>query len=555
MLITDVNDESPTFKSPKYECEINENAQQNTPVTFLSYGLNFVFDYDQGKNGTFDLYLEPGGSAFEISPSRVVNEATFTLRVTNSSLLDYEKNKTMHYKIHAREITDEGRHNVADIVVYIRDQNDNFPKFEKSLYECYIPENSGVGVLLTQVQAVDVDSGLFGTEGIRYTHITGSIANLLSLNPVTGEITIKIQGGEALDREVVQKHYLTVEARDDFGKGNLKTVQVIVFILDVNDNFPKFVQNWYEARLMENNLFFETPLIVHAKDADLNGTRNSEVRYEIIEGQFKENFTIDIEKGELKPKTYIDFELLSSGIFNIRPIHLTVQASDLGTPPLTSKVPVTVYVQDSNDHAPQFTNLLYSRSIPEDLAGGSTVLEVKAVDKDGSSPNNFIVYRIQSGASDKFVISPDKGTISVATGATLDPDLTESKTTEYVLTVVALDGGIGEQQLRSYCKVNITIIDKNNKVPYFLEPGTIFIKENTPVGTYAYRLIAYDLDRNPVLRFFMDGNNSEARSEDGLLVKPSEHDYLAAFSLNSSDGLIRVSITADIKKKSQQIME
>uniref|UniRef100_A0A8D8D154 Cadherin-23 n=2 Tax=Culex pipiens TaxID=7175 RepID=A0A8D8D154_CULPI len=548
ILITDVNDESPTFKSHKYELEINENAQQNTPVTFLSIGLNFVFDYDQGKNGTFDLYLEPGGGAFEISPSRAVNEATFILRVANPSLLDYEKNKTMNFKIHAREITDEGRHNVADIVVYIRDQNDNFPEYEKAQYECYLPENSVIGVILTQVQAVDIDSGRFGTEGIRYTHISGSMADLLSLHPVTGAITLKIQGDEALDRELIQKHYLTVEARDDFGKGNLKTVQVIVFILDSNDNFPVFLQNSYEARLMENKMSFETPLIIHAKDADQNGTRNSEVRYEIIEGQFKENFTIDYVNGELKPKTYIDFELLDSGIFNIRPIHLTVQASDLGTPSLSSKVSVIVYVQDVNDHPPQFTNLFYSRSIPEDLPGGSSVLSLNAIDMDGSSPNNFIVYRIQSGASDKFVISPDKGIISIATGATLDPDLTESKITEYALTVVALDGGIGEQQLRSYCKVNIAIIDKNNKVPYFLEPGTISIRENSPVGTYAYRLIAYDLDRNPMLRFYMDGNNSEARSEDGLLVKLSEYDYLAAFSLNSTDGLIRVVKLLDREK-------
>lgn len=139
ILINDVNDEFPTFKSHKYECEINENAPPNTPVTFLSFGLNYVFDYDQGKNGTFDLYVEPYSGAFEVSPNRAVNEATFILRVSNSSLLDYEKNKILNLKIHAREITEEGKHDVADVTVYIRDQNDNFPEFEKQLYECYLP--------------------------------------------------------------------------------------------------------------------------------------------------------------------------------------------------------------------------------------------------------------------------------------------------------------------------------------------------------------------------------------------------------------------------------
>lgn len=63
--------------------------------------------------------------------------------------------------------------------------------------------------------------------------------------------------------------------------------------------------------------------------------------------------------------------------------------------------------------------------------------KVMAMDNDGSPPNNLIVYRIQQGASDKFVISSDNGNISVAEGTILDPDLTSPKTMEYSLTVVS----------------------------------------------------------------------------------------------------------------------
>ncbi|XP_062536316.1 cadherin-23 isoform X2 [Armigeres subalbatus] len=548
IIITDINDETPTFRSYSYESEINENAQENTPVSFLGFARNEVFDYDQGHNGTFDLYLEPNNGLFEITPSRAVNEATFVLRVKDPVLLDYEKVKSMNFTIHAREIAPEGKHSMAMIVVHIRDQNDNFPEFSKDIYECYLPENSGVGALLTQIQAVDVDSGDFGTSGIRFINLSGSIASLLALNPLTGVITIKAPGGHALDRELVQKHYLTIEARDNLGRGNRNSVQLVVHILDVNDNAPVFLQSMYEARLMENKLSFEAPLIVEARDADLNGTKNSEIRYDIIEGRFRENFTIDEKSGKLRPITPIDFESLTSGTFNIRPIHLTVLASDGGVPILSTKVSVTIHVQDVNDHPPQFLHSTYMQSVPENLPSGSPILEVKAIDKDGSSPNNFIVYRIQSGASDKFVISPDTGVISVATGATLDPDMTDPKTTEYSLSVIALDGGIGEQQLQSMCKVNISIKDVNNKAPYFLDPGTISIRENTPVGTYAYRLIANDLDREPILRYYMDSNTSEARSEEGALVKVTEYDYLSAFMLNSTDGLIRVIKLLDREK-------
>lgn len=64
------------------------------------------------------------------------------------------------------------------IRIYIRDSNDNFPEFTKPLYEFAILENSGIGTIVGRVQATDKDSGNYGTKGIRYTNLGGSIAHL-----------------------------------------------------------------------------------------------------------------------------------------------------------------------------------------------------------------------------------------------------------------------------------------------------------------------------------------------------------------------------------------
>lgn len=45
------------------------------------------------------------------------------------------------------------------------------------------------------------------------------VLSRLSLDPYTGIITIK-SGDSGFDRELVSRHYLTVEARDDLGYGN-----------------------------------------------------------------------------------------------------------------------------------------------------------------------------------------------------------------------------------------------------------------------------------------------------------------------------------------------
>jgi hypothetical protein len=102
-----------------------------------------------------------------------------------------------------------------------------------------------------------------------------------------------------------------------------------------------------------------------------------------VRGDPYNNFTIDPVLGVLKPATHVDFEQLMTSAedmtgrgINVRPINLVVQARDMGTPSLSSEVLVTVYVQDVNDHSPQFEQDEYTRSVPEDMQGGSSILQV-----------------------------------------------------------------------------------------------------------------------------------------------------------------------------------
>lgn len=64
------------------------------------------------------------------------------------------------------------------ITVHIRDGNDNFPEFTEPMYDVSIQENCGVGTTVAWIQALDDDSGNYGTRGIRYTNLGGGIAHL-----------------------------------------------------------------------------------------------------------------------------------------------------------------------------------------------------------------------------------------------------------------------------------------------------------------------------------------------------------------------------------------
>lgn len=103
IILTDVNDETPTFRSSFYEAEITENAQVNVPVDFVGAGIPEVYDHDLGKNGTFNLYLIGDNSIFEVTPAVAVNDASFLIRVKNPSALDYERVKQIKFQVCKRK--------------------------------------------------------------------------------------------------------------------------------------------------------------------------------------------------------------------------------------------------------------------------------------------------------------------------------------------------------------------------------------------------------------------------------------------------------------------
>ena len=105
----------------------------------------------------------------------------------------------------------------------------------------------------------------------------------------------------------------------------------------------------------------------------------------MVSDPIHDNFTIDAVLGILRPKHPIDFEKLplpskavGKLVGGVRAIGMFVEAHDLGVPSLSSQVPVIIYVEDENDHAPYFEQSFYHASILEDLTPGSTVLQVSA---------------------------------------------------------------------------------------------------------------------------------------------------------------------------------
>uniref|UniRef100_A0A1A9UX43 Cadherin domain-containing protein n=1 Tax=Glossina austeni TaxID=7395 RepID=A0A1A9UX43_GLOAU len=353
----------PYFENDHYVSRVDENAPQGTALTFVDPYVPRVYDDDTGKNGVFSLTLLNNNGTFEISPNVAERSASFLIRVRDNILLDYEERHSVEFQILAQELGPATNLSaIVNVTVYINDVNDNPPIFSQPVYTVELPENMTMGTKVVQVHADDVDTGLGGR--VRYTAILGYLNTSLNLNAETGLITVSTDN-HGFDREVMPEYHLYVEARDNDGSGNRAQVPLVIKLIDVNDEVPTFEKDLYEFILAADLKSFTTAAVIHAVDKDATAP-NNEVRYEIINGNYDNNFALDKITGELTVREKVNFRTkkqISQARRRKRqslPINepsmfiLTARAYDLGIPVLSSTTTIRIYPPESRTRAVTF---------------------------------------------------------------------------------------------------------------------------------------------------------------------------------------------------------
>lgn len=114
---------------------------------------------------------------------------------------------------------------------------------------------------------------------------------------------------------------------------------------------------------------------------DQDQGKHGQTSVEIIAGNSKNFFKLESYGGSLSVIRVAPGAKFSPG----EKYNLTLKASDLGTPPKVSMASLAIVVNEGNDHPPVFDSDEYSANLLEDLPPGSSVLAVKATDKDDAS--------------------------------------------------------------------------------------------------------------------------------------------------------------------------
>lgn len=580
VVITDINDNTPSFPSPVLQLSVEENR----PIGTL-YLLPTATDRDFGKNGIDRYELIQDGTTVPTSTRRTVGGTTntrvegdrrgrsgdttgarstvFELQVADipdgekqpqlivKGTLDREQKDSYELYLRVRDGGNPPRSSQALLRVSITDVNDNSPQFERATYEAEMAENAPPGTPVLQVRATDRDIGVNGQVEYVFGAATESVRRLLRLDEATGWLSVL----HRIDREEVAQLRFTVTARDRGQPPRTDRTTVVLSVRDENDNVPSVeirkigrIPVRDGAALVPENVLVDTPVaLVQVSDRDQgeNGAVTCTVVGDVPftlkpAGETAlpplpadEAFDRNKKKYFLHTSALLDYE-------TTKEYSVTIVAVDSGSPSLSSNSSLMVRVVDINDHAPTFAQSVVEVHFAENNSPGERVLTVVASDAD-SGKNAEIAYSLDSAASGPFYIDTDNGDIR-ATGI-LDREQRE----RYELRVIAKDKGT--PPLQGSATVVVLVTDRNDNAPKFVqEIFTFYVKENLLANSPVGMVTVTDADEgeNAELSLFveMDGDDKKpAEKGDG-----EEKESQEVFSIENNTGTIFSSNSFDREK-------
>ncbi|XP_030835681.1 cadherin-23 isoform X4 [Strongylocentrotus purpuratus] len=463
ITVTDVNDNYPIWTRNVYEGSINENNFTSNPIITV-----MVNDLDLPSSNNFEYSIIAGDpmGMFEINSNG---------EITVSSLLDREQQETYQLTIELIDQTNSPPARTTTLaIITVGDENDNTPIFAETVIRVDVTEGpSSQNIPVYMLTANDIDLGL--NRDIIYAIGSQQPQSHFQINPETGMISTTT----ALDWETISEYTLIVTATDQSPtEPRTGTATVIVSVNDINDGAPMFVRDVYGPYSVVEEVSNSYIDSFQATDTDqgLAGT----VTYSVI-GQYSNLFFIQPQTGVLtiRPDRALDYETITE--FNI-----TVVATDMGNPALSSSTLVGINVININDHTPIFEGIPYTITLSKNISAGSLAYVVRATDDDAGIFGE-VRYQITDGNTDNiFRIDQtidSMGATEEKTGEVFVQGLLETGTYRLVVEARDTPGDIPSSRASS-TTLTIVVTDIGDLAPTFpgssLFTGNVF--ENAPVG-------------------------------------------------------------------------
>ncbi|CAH1785856.1 unnamed protein product [Owenia fusiformis] len=462
----ETNDYPPQFVGAPYDVDVSEIVSAGTSFTKL-----FASDADGDEEYILEYSIVSGN-----------DDNTFNIQaggwlVTQKPL---DRETVPEYNLVVK-VSDGKYDATADVHITIGDVNDNPPTFHNELYQFDVLENSPSGFVVGLVEATDMDNGT--NAEIDYAIIFGDDAGIFKIHQ-NGMITVN----GSIDKERDSRYDILILAAD---RGSPKTqglTRVKIEVGDANDNSPVFSQEIYNGQIIEDdsdpqpNRTVQILPGISARDNDVDKV-NRDIVFS-LQGPNSELFRIDPQDGTVRVSELgvgrLDRDAHPTGKYSFQ-----VVATDQNGEGRNTTAMLDIDIRDRNENGPILESN-YRFRIPENIALGTSVYTVQALDQDATFPNHKIIYILKSGGHDVFQVDHHTGEITIADVP--DRELRD----QYTLTIIALD--MGQPSLETTTTIDIEVVDVNDNKPE-IEPAEFSVREELPKGTLVGNLKVKDPDQ------------------------------------------------------------
>lgn len=483
--VLDLNDSPPRFAAPVYQSSITL-----PPVTDME--VVRVTAHDADSEVSYAIVEGNLHNAFSIHPSRGL--------ITVSNVTDFRA----FYQLVIR--ASDGLHeDAAAVEVNATELRAGDLQFEQEVYTASVAEN----LETVQTLAVLKVKGRHFNEPLLF-----SLLNPMGRFTISESSGVLETTGVPFDREEKDVYELAAMVRDTRTPSRTARAQVKVFIDDVNDNPPHFINLPFSVMISESSEPGDVLYQAAAIDRDLG--ENGSVLYSLEEDHGL--FRIDPQVGDISLQRPLDFESLNKYV-------LRVLAVDQGEPGRTAGAQLSVQVRNQSN--PIFQTLLYPLKVPENVPPFTTILHVQARNPDGYR----LIYNLQEeNASRHFHIDFKTGVLTVTT------PLDHESQSLHLLTVRASDSVTG---VFSEASVEIEVEDVNDNAPVFSKLAyAAVVEEGLPAGTSVLQLSASDRD---------SGRNQDLTFQ----LVPTEKNETDFFEVDPLSGVIVTKRVLDHEKNNQ----
>ncbi|XP_066507562.1 protocadherin alpha-2-like [Hoplias malabaricus] len=466
--VLDINDNNPVFSKPLYKVKVKENVPSGTKLLTLT-----ATDSDEGLNGdvVYSLVDQEGNSASSLF---VIDSITGDITVKGK--IDYEENPAIELRVQAQDRSLSPRHSHCKVLVEVEDVNDNAPEISVTLLMSSVSEDIKPGADVALITVSDKDDAKNGKVSFR---ISGH--SPFQLQP-SYKNSYSLVVSEKLDREQLSQHHVMVVANDEGSPSLSSTGVITVHVSDVNDNPPLFPAAVINIDVKENSPAGERLTTLTATDLDTG--ENAHVSYSLL----------DLEGSSTPVSTLMNINSLTGEVYTlqsfnyetIKRLRFQVQATDSGSPPLSSNVSVSVFVLDENDNSPVLlapyseAGSVSTESVPYSAEAGYFVAKVRAVDAD-CGYNALLSYHLtEAKGTNLFRIGSSSGEIRTKRRMS-DNDLKS-----HALVVMVSDHG--EPSLSATASVEVVVVESVERVQPSLRQ--VPLKEEAFSDLNLYLLIA-----------------------------------------------------------------